>query len=42
MERINTFKEDFSEMLAIAEPVDFKDMVVFFEQWRKKIAGELL
>lgn len=42
LERIDTFKEDSSEMLALAEPVDFKDMVVFFEQWRKKIAKELL
>lgn len=42
IERINTFKEDFSEMLLLVEPVDFKEMLVFFNQWRQKITRELL
>lgn len=42
IERINTFKEASSEMLLLVEPVDFKEMLVFFNQWRQKITRELL
>ncbi|MBM3254670.1 MAG: nucleotidyl transferase AbiEii/AbiGii toxin family protein [Candidatus Omnitrophica bacterium] len=42
LERINTFKEDSAEMLLLVEPVDFKEMLVFFNSWRQKISKELL
>lgn len=41
LERINTFKDDSPEMLLLLEPVDFKDLLSFFKQWREKIRGQL-
>ena len=42
LERINTFKESSPEMLLLVEPLDFKEVLEFFNQWRKKIAKEFL
>jgi hypothetical protein len=42
MERINTFKSDSPEMLLLVEPVDFRDVLLFFNQWRDTIAKGLL
>lgn len=42
LERINTFKDDSPEMLLLAEPVDFREMATFFNQWRDKLTKELL
>lgn len=42
LERINTFKESSPEMLLLVEPVDFKEVLEFFNQWREKVAKELL
>jgi len=42
LERIGTFKDDSPEMLMLVEPVNFKDMLVFFNQWREKITKELV
>lgn len=42
LERINTFKDDSGEMLLLVKPVDFKAAVIFFNQWRERIAKELL
>ena len=41
LERINTFSENSSGMLLLIESVNFKDLLVFFNQWREKIAREL-
>jgi predicted nucleotidyltransferase component of viral defense system len=40
LERINIFKDDSPEMLLLVEPIKFKDLATFFNQWRKKIAKE--
>lgn len=40
-ERIKTFKDNSTEMLLLVEPVNFEELVVFFNQWREKIAEEL-
>jgi predicted nucleotidyltransferase component of viral defense system len=42
LERINTFKEDSPEMLLLLEEVDFGYILTFFNQWREKIARELI
>ncbi len=42
LERINTFKDDSSEMLLLLEKVDFTRMLSFFNQWRDKITKELM
>ena len=42
LERINSFKKDSSEMLLLVKPVDFKEMVGFFNIWRMDIAKKLL
>lgn len=42
LERINSFKDDSPEMLLLVETVDFKEVSIFFNQWRDKIAKELL
>ncbi len=42
LERINTFKDNSPEMLLLVEPVDFKEMLAFFNSWRQKINKELL
>lgn len=42
LERINTFKDDSPEILLLIEPVNFKEMLDFFNQWRRKITRELL
>lgn len=42
LERINTFKYNSQEMLLLIEPIDFNEMSVFFNQWRKKVGKELL
>ena len=42
LERINTFKESSPEILLLVEPVDFKELLTFFTQWREKIAKKLL
>jgi predicted nucleotidyltransferase component of viral defense system len=42
LERINTFKEASAEMLLLLEKVDFNQMLAFFNQWREKIAKELM
>ncbi|MBL7131887.1 MAG: nucleotidyl transferase AbiEii/AbiGii toxin family protein [Candidatus Omnitrophica bacterium] len=40
-ERIKTFKDDSSEMLLLVEPIKFHEVLLFFNQWREKIAEEL-
>lgn len=40
-ERINTFKEDSQEMLLLIEPLDFKELTNFFNDWRQQIAKQL-
>lgn len=42
LERINTFKDDAPEMLLLVEPVNFKEMLDFFNQWREQITKKLL
>lgn len=42
LERINSSKGDSAEMLLLLERVDFNDMLIFFNQWREKIARELI
>lgn len=42
LERINTFKDEHPEMLLLVEPINFKEMLDFFNQWRRKITAELL
>jgi len=42
LERINTFKDKSTDMLLLEHPLDFKDVVDFFNKWRKKITKELL
>ncbi len=42
MERINTSEGDSAEMLLLLERLDFNDMLIFFNQWREKIARELI
>ena len=42
LERINTFKDDSPEMLLLLEPVDFREMLAFFSEWREKITRGLL
>lgn len=42
LERINTFQDDSPEMLLLVERIDFKEVLLFFQQWREKIAKELL
>lgn len=39
-ERINTFKEEAPEMLLLLEPVNIKELVSFFNQWRRSVAEE--
>lgn len=41
MERINTFKSNSPEMLLLLEPVEFKEMLLFFNRWRDTIAKGL-
>lgn len=41
-ERINSFEKDSPEMLLLIEPVDFKKLLLFFNQWREKITKNLL
>lgn len=41
LDRINTFKEDSPEMLLLIEKVDFKKLLIFFNQWREKITKQL-
>lgn len=40
-ERIKTFKSDASEMLLLEEPIDYQDLLTFFNHWREKINQEL-
>lgn len=40
-ERIKTFKDDSPEMLLLVEPVNFQDLLVFFNQWREEIGKQL-
>lgn len=42
MERISTFTKDSSEMLLLVEPIDFEEMLDFFNKWRDKITEKLL
>jgi predicted nucleotidyltransferase component of viral defense system len=42
LERINSSKGDSAEMLLLLERIDFYDMLIFFNQWREKIARELI
>ena len=42
LERISTFQDDSSEMLLLLEPVDFREMLTFFSEWREKITRGLL
>ncbi|MDI6734644.1 MAG: nucleotidyl transferase AbiEii/AbiGii toxin family protein [bacterium] len=41
LERINTFNNDSPDMLLIVEPINFKDLLTFFNKWREEIANEL-
>lgn len=41
LERINTFKENSAVMLLLVESLDFRELVLFFNQWRKEIAEKL-
>ena len=36
-ERIKTFKEDAPEMLLLIEPIQFQELLRFFDQWRKRV-----
>lgn len=40
-EQIKTFKDDASEMLLLIEPINFDDLLSFFNEWRRKIAAKL-
>lgn len=40
-ERINTFDSTLQDMLLLTEPLDFKEISVFFNKWREEISGEL-
>lgn len=40
-ERINTFKEDSPEMFLLIETIDFKQLLIFFNQWRENITKQL-
>lgn len=40
-ERIKTFKDDSTEILLLIEPINFEELLVFFNQWREKIVEEL-
>lgn len=40
-ERIKTFKNDSPEMLLLVEPVNFQDLLAFFNQWREEIGKQL-
>ena len=42
LERINTFEEGSSENLLLIKPVNFKEIVSFFNQWRKDITKQLI
>lgn len=41
LERIKTFEENSPEMLMLFEPLSFPQLAAWFDDWRKKIAGEL-
>lgn len=41
LERINIFKDDSPEMLLILSPVDFKELLAFFNLWRDTISKRL-
>lgn len=41
LERIKTFKDNSPEMILLLEPFNFNDLLVFFNEWREKIAKEL-
>ena len=40
-ERIKTFKEDAPEMLLLIEPIQFQELLRFFDQWRKRVVEGL-
>ena len=40
-ERVKTFNEDAPEMLLLTEPIKLQELLGFFDQWRKRIVGEL-
>lgn len=42
LERINIFKDVSPEMLLLVETINFKELSIFFNQWRDRIAKELL
>lgn len=42
LERMNTFKDDAIDMLLLLEPLNFSQLLDFFNAWRRKIAEELL
>ena len=41
LERINTFKDASPEMLLLIEPISFKELLAFFNEWRERIVKEL-
>lgn len=41
LDRIKTYEKDSAEMLLLLEPVDFKELLSFFDQWREDIVQEL-
>ncbi len=40
-ERIKTFDQNSTEMLLLMEPLDFRDLVAFFDHWRERIINEI-
>ena len=40
-ERVNTFKNDSSDMFLLLESIDFNDLLIFFNEWRRRIAQSL-
>lgn len=41
LERIKTFKDDSPEILLLIEPVNFEDLLTFFNDWRERIGRRL-
>lgn len=40
-ERIKTFDQNSTEMLLLMEPLDFRDLVAFFDHWLEKIIKKI-
>ncbi|MFH1768341.1 MAG: nucleotidyl transferase AbiEii/AbiGii toxin family protein [Candidatus Omnitrophota bacterium] len=40
-ERINTFDKSSTDMLLLTEPLDFKSLLDFYDDWRKEITQKL-